>query len=102
MLPAVPIVLVLAVLVIYGVATLIARGRGYKLGGEVIVRCREGHLFTTIWVPGISFKAVRFGWVRLQRCPVGNHLTLVTPVRDEDLTDAERRIAEQYHDARIP
>jgi hypothetical protein len=26
------------------------------------VRCRRGHLFTAIWIPGISFKAVRLGW----------------------------------------
>ena len=66
------------------------------------MRCREGHLFTTIWVPGMSFKAIRLGWVRLQRCPIGNNCTLVAPVRDSDLTDEERRIAEQYRDVPIP
>ena len=25
--------------------------RGYRLGGNVVVRCQKGHLFTTIWVP---------------------------------------------------
>jgi hypothetical protein len=25
--------------------------RGYPLGGQLIVRCRRGHLFTTIWIP---------------------------------------------------
>ena len=82
--------------------TLVARSRGYNIGGEVVVRCREGHLFTTIWVPGMSFKALRLGWLRLQRCPVGENWTLVTPVRDSDLTDDERRIAEQYRDVPIP
>jgi len=66
------------------------------------VRCRDGHLFTTIWVPGVSFKAIRLGWTRLQRCPVGKHWTLVTPVRDSDLTDEERRMAEERRDVRIP
>jgi hypothetical protein len=68
----------------------------------VIVRCRDGHLFTTLWIPGASFKAIRLGLVRLQYCPVGRHLTFVVPVRDEDLTEAERRIAAAHHDARLP
>ena len=33
--------------------------------GPAIVRCRSGHLFTTVWVPFGSFKALRFGRLRL-------------------------------------
>src|SRR6266508_3028075 len=72
------------------------------MGGEVVVRCREGHLFTTIWVPFASLKAIRLGWFRLQRCPVGNNSTFVTPVKDSDLTKEERLIAERYRDTPIP
>jgi hypothetical protein len=97
--PLVPVVVVL-VLIVGG--TLVARSRGYKVGGTVVVGCRGGHLFTTIWIPGASLKAIRLGWVRLQRCPVGDHLTFVTPVRDSDLTDAQRRFAEEHSDGRIP
>ena len=79
-----------------------ARRLGYKVGGNVVVRCRQGHLFTTIWVPGASLKAIRLGWARLQRCPVGKHWTLVTPVKDATLTQEERRRAGQHHDVRIP
>jgi hypothetical protein len=75
---------------------------GFGPGGRVIVRCREGHLFTTVWIPGASFKAIRLGWVRLQRCPVGEHLTFVTPVRESDLTEQERRIAQRYDDGPVP
>jgi hypothetical protein len=75
---------------------------GYRLGGDVVVRCRDGHLFTTIWIPFVSLKAVRLGWVRWQYCPVGEHWTFVVPVRDSDLTDAQRRFAEQHHDRRLP
>jgi hypothetical protein len=57
------------------------RRRGYGLFGEVTVRCREGHEFTTWWIPGVSFKALRLGIWRYQRCPVGHHWSLVTPVR---------------------
>ncbi len=76
--------------------------RGYRLGGNVVVRCRHGHLFTTIWVPGGSLKSLRLGWWRFQRCPVGKHWSLVTPVRQSDLTEDERRIASEHRDIRIP
>lgn len=79
-----------------------ARMRGYKLGTHTVVRCKDGHLFTTIWIPGASLKAVRLGTVRFQRCPVDGHWTFVRPVREADLTDADREIAEQHHDTRIP
>jgi hypothetical protein len=99
LLAVVPLV-VLAVVIVGG--TLVGRRRGYNLGGNVIVRCQAGHLFTTIWVPGVSLKAVRLVWVRLQRCPVGDHWTFVTPVRESDLTDEERWFAEKHHDVWMP
>lgn len=83
--------------------TVIARRRGYSgMGGNTIVRCRDGHLFTTIWVPGASFKSLRLGWKRFQRCPVGHHWTMVTPVREADLTEDELAAARAVHDIRIP
>jgi len=27
--------------------------RGYPIGGRLVVRCRQGHLFTTLWIPGV-------------------------------------------------
>jgi len=96
------ITVLLLIVVLVGGATLVARRRGYKMGGNVVVRCRKGHLLKTIWVPGVSLKAVRLGWVRAQHCPVANHWSLVTPIRDTDLTDEERRIAGEHPDVRIP
>jgi hypothetical protein len=93
--------LILLVVMLLG-GTLMARRLGYKMCGAVVVRCLNGHLFTTIWVPGASLKAIRLGWVRLRRCPVGDHLTIVSPVRDSDLTVEERRVADQNRDVRIP
>ena len=78
------------------------RLRGYRIGGKLIVRCRRGHLFTTIWLPGASFKAVRLGWWRIQRCPVGKHWSVVTPVRESELSEDEKRIAREHEDVRIP
>jgi len=80
----------------------LARRLGYKIGGDVVVRCRRGHLFTTLWIPGASVKAIRLGWARVQRCPVGHHWTIVTPVRDADLGEDERARAAAVHDVRIP
>jgi hypothetical protein len=73
-----------------------------RIGGNVTVRCRAGHLFTTLWIPAASVKALRLGWWRVQRCPVGHHFSLVTPVNPADLTDAERRSAREHHDIRLP
>jgi len=76
--------------------------RGYRFGGNVVVRCREGHLFTTIWIPGASLKSLRLGWWRLQRCPVGRHWSFVTPVSRADLTGREKRGASEHRDIRLP
>ncbi len=78
------------------------RRLGYPFAGNVVVRCRRGHLFTTIWIPGASLKALRLGWWRVQRCPVGRHWALVTPVGRADLTPEERRAADEARDVRIP
>ena len=76
--------------------------RGYPIGGNLVVRCRRGHLFTTIWLPGASLKSVRFGWWRLQRCPVGKHWSIVTPVKKSELTENDKRIASEHKDIRLP
>lgn len=82
--------------------TLVARRLGYKVGGNCVVRCRQGHLFTTLWIPGIKLKAVDLGIARIQHCPVGHHWSLVVPVREADLSDDERQFASAHHDVRIP
>ncbi|MBW4078122.1 MAG: hypothetical protein HIU84_06370 [Acidobacteria bacterium] len=83
--------------------TLVARKRGYEgMGGNTVVRCRGGHLFTTIWVPGVSIKSLRLGWWRLQYCPVGKHWTIVVPVKVTTLSDEEREAAAEIRDIRLP
>jgi hypothetical protein len=83
-------------------AAVLARRRGRLIGAKTVVRCLSGHLFTTLWIPGGSLKAVRLGWWRWQRCPVGKHWSLVTPVRVAQLSDEERQLAAQTRDAPIP
>lgn len=83
-------------------AARLSRGRGYRYGRDVIVRCRDGHLFMTTWIPGMSVKAVRLGLVRMQHCPVGDHVVPVRLMRDEELSSAERLQASHHHDSGAP
>jgi hypothetical protein len=94
-----PLALVVAVLV---GGTVYARRRGYHVGGNTVVRCRDGHLYRTIWIPGASFKSLRLEWYRRQHCPVGNHWTWTVPVRDDELTPQQRMPAELHHDLPVP
>jgi len=93
------------ILIAAGVAvggTLIARRLGYNLGTNTIVRCRQGHVFTTIWIPGIKLKEIDLVVARIQHCPVGNHWSLVVPVRAETLSAEDREFAQSHHDVKIP
>jgi len=95
----------LAVVILAVVAAKVARmsrAQGYRFGHDVIVRCRDGHLFMTTWIPMMSLKAIRLGLVRIQRCPVGDHVTAVRLMRDEDLTSAQRLEAGRHHDSGVP
>lgn len=68
------------------------------------VRCAAGHLFTTIWVPAASLKAVRLGWTRWQYCPVGHHWATVSRLdaADRPPTADELAQAALVHDVRVP
>jgi hypothetical protein len=95
--------IVLASVVAFNVVgTIVARARGYGVGGNTVVRCRQGHLFTTIWIPGASVKSVRLGWWRIQRCPVGGHWSIVVPVKESGLSRRELRFAHGHRDVRVP
>lgn len=83
-------------------AIVVAQRRGSLFAANTVVRCRSGHLYTTFWVPGGSLKAIRLGWWRLQRCPVGKHWSIVTPAKYSELTEDEKTAAAQRHDVRIP
>jgi hypothetical protein len=91
---------------IAAVAMLVEAGglwlRTRRIGGNVIVRCHSGHLFTTIWIPAASVKSLRLVWWRVQRCPVGRHWSLVTPVNESELSEDERRFAREHRDIRLP
>ena len=86
----------------YIAGSFVAARAGYRLGRNTIVRCRAGHLFTTIWIPGGSLKAIRLGPWRIQWCPVGRHVDLVRPVREADLSESDREFAAGHRDTLVP
>ena len=91
-----------AVIACYVVGSIVAARAGYRLGRNAFVRCRQGHLFTTIWIPGASLKAIRLGPWRIQWCPVGRHVDLVRLVKPGDLSQSERAFAADHHDILVP
>jgi hypothetical protein len=80
--------------------------RPRRMGGFAVsrfdrpVRCSSGHLFTTIWVPLGSLKAIRLGPRRLQWCPVGRHWSMVTAL-GPSATPEQLAQAAAVHDLRI-
>lgn len=66
------------------------------------VRCRDGHLFTTIWIPGASLKAIRLGTRRVQRCPVGGHWAMVMRIDPQTASAADLEVAASRHDVKVP
>jgi len=69
---------------------------------ESAVECSSGHIYTSIWIPAVSFKAVRLGRKRFQRCPVGSHWAMTVRIPDESLTQEQRTQAALNRDLRIP
>jgi hypothetical protein len=70
--------------------------------GVVIVRCMRGGLFETVWIPLASFKAIRLGPLRIQRCPVHHRVEIVQQVDPATLSDEEHTAAARYPAQPIP
>jgi len=92
------VIVIFVALGAFVLGALIARRKGFTKHGEVVVRCRQGHLFTTVWTSRLSKRRLDLGFARIQRCPEGNHLTIVTPVDDATLTKEEKKQAKQLRD----
>jgi hypothetical protein len=86
----------------YVAGTIVAIRAGYRVGSNSFVRCRQGHVFTTTWIPGGSLKAIRLGLWRIQWCPVGRHVDLVRLVKPAGLSESERESALAHHDIPVP
>lgn len=70
-------------------------------GTQTVVRCCAHHLFTTMWSPDSAITIGRYGPMRMQRCPVAHHWSLVVPVRPEEMTEEQRQAAAAFHDDRV-
>lgn len=67
-----------------------------------VVKCSKGHIYTSIWIPAVSFKSVRLLNKRYQRCPVGRHWAMTVRLDPEKLSIDERTQAALNRDLRIP
>lgn len=95
-------VLVGAVIVVFvGLAVwqVLDRRPSASTGYSRVARCRDGHLFMSTYTPGVSTRSGRLGSFRVQRCPVGNHLSVVRPVDATRLTAQEIEEAQAHRDS---
>jgi hypothetical protein len=69
---------------------------------RTIVRCSQGTLYSTIWLPLGSLKAIRLGSTRVQRCPVHHKWERVRKVDSASLTSEELASAMATRDNAIP
>ncbi|MFD0925105.1 hypothetical protein [Williamsia deligens] len=67
-----------------------------------IVRCQSGALYSSIWIPMVSFTAARLGTSRFQRCPVHKRWERTRLVDPDTLSDDERAAAGRIEDIGIP
>ena len=90
-------VVVVAIIAIVVIVTVIymnwyMRRKGYNMPGQAAVRCSKGHVFRTTWVEGGSLVSLRLGpTTRFHYCPVGKHWAIIHPIKEQDLTEEERR-----------
>ena len=95
------IIIVVAAALAFAAGAVLAHRQGYKQKGEVVARCRRGHLFTTVWVARFSIRRLDLGWAKIQRCPVGHHLSVVVPVDEATLTKEDKKAAKEYNDGAV-
>ncbi|GAB2645177.1 hypothetical protein GCM10027169_11470 [Gordonia jinhuaensis] len=68
---------------------------------RTIVRCERGGLYSTLWWPWGSFKAIRLGPTRIQRCPIHHKWEKTRQVDVRELSPSEIADAEAVTDSRI-
>ncbi len=88
-------------ILLFTIPALMLSIRGMKVGKDVPVRCTGGHYYSTIWIPGISFKAARFARRRYQYCPVGKHWAMTRQLFEDEKTPEIFEMAARIHDKRI-
>jgi hypothetical protein len=96
------IIIVVAAFLAFVVGAVVAHRKGFKQDGEVVARCSQGHLFTTIWVDRWTWTRFDVGFLKIQRCPVDGRLTVVRPVESSSLTPEGKKVARQVRDSVPP
>lgn len=87
-----PVCIVVLLALVFLAYNLFWARSGYDVPGKAPVRCGQGHVFRMTWIMGSSLTMIRLGpLLRYGRCPVGNHWSTIRLVKDDDLTEAERR-----------
>ncbi len=66
-----------------------------------IVQCSQGAYSETVWVPFVSFTAIRLGRRRLQRCPVHGRWELVRLLDEDEWTPEILAEAARHQDSGI-
>ena len=97
-----PVLFIIAGLVLWNIVRRRQQGREEPGTLDGVVRCSQGHLFTTLWVAGASSTLIRVVRLRYQHCPVGHYWSTVEEVPARELSDAQFIEAALLHDIRIP
>ena len=67
-----------------------------------VMRCPDGHLFETPFLPMMSLKAIRTPRGRIMRCPVDGRRGLVELMFTAELTPAQRDEARRNRTSPLP
>lgn len=67
-----------------------------------VMRCVDGHLFETPFLPMLSLKAIRTPRGRIMRCPVDKHAGPVELMYTAELTPGQRQEARHNRTSPIP
>jgi hypothetical protein len=68
---------------------------------RAIVQCSRGAYYETVWFPFVSFKAIRLGTRRFQKCPVHERWEIARLVPEEEWTPAVIAQAEAHRDSNV-
>ncbi|WP_034087224.1 hypothetical protein [Streptacidiphilus albus] len=67
-----------------------------------VMRCKDGHLFETPFLPMVSLKAVKLPRGRYQRCPVDGRWGICDLQFTAELSEDERDEAHRNRTSRLP
>ncbi|MGP5033536.1 hypothetical protein [Brachybacterium alimentarium] len=66
-----------------------------------IVQCSKGAYYETVWLPFVSFKSIRLGTRRFQKCPVHQRWELARMVTEDEWSEEIVAEAAAHRDSNI-